>query len=64
MQVDGERCPLCERCLAALACLKRALVQEQPGGLPILQPTQCAGCGYCSLACPHGAIVEREVEYA
>jgi len=48
------------RCLAAIACLNRALVQEKPGSLPVLDPDRCAGCGFCGPACPHGAIVDLE----
>ena len=60
LRVDRERCPPCERCLAALACLKGALTQKEAGAPPTLQPQRCSGCGYCSLACPHGAVVEHE----
>ena len=61
LRVDGERCPPCKRCLAALACLNGALAQEGPGALPVLDPDRCSGCGFCGPACPHEAIVEQEV---
>ncbi len=61
LRIDGERCPPCLRCLAAIACLNGALVQERPGALPVLDPDRCSGCGFCGSACPHNAIAEKEI---
>ena len=61
LRIDGERCPPCLRCLAAVACLNGALVQERPGALPVLDPDRCSGCGFCGSACPHNAIAEKEI---
>ncbi|HHS96696.1 MAG TPA: hypothetical protein ENK08_02155 [Chloroflexi bacterium] len=61
LRIDGGRCPPCLRCLAAIACLKGALVQERAGTPPVLDPDRCSGCGFCGPACPHDAVVEEEV---
>jgi translation initiation factor RLI1 len=43
-------------CLAALACPRKVLRQEMPFEMPEPNPTMCAGCGVCVVACPVKAI--------
>ena len=61
--VDFESCspeahdPMCGACVAAEACVKRILEQEDPFDVPFLASnSMCTGCGKCVAACPLDAI--------
>lgn len=43
-------------CIAAQACLRRLLEQEQPGEIPMTDPFICQGCADCARAYPLKAI--------
>lgn len=43
-------------CVAALACPRKLLKQEQPGEIPMTDPSICQGCADCARACPLKAI--------
>ncbi len=43
-------------CKAAEACPSRLLKQEEPGFLPMTEPSFCRACGDCVRACPLKAI--------
>ena len=43
-------------CVAVLACPRKLLKQEQPGEIPMTDPSICQGCADCARACPLKAI--------
>lgn len=43
-------------CLAAEACPRKLIEQEQPGEIPMTNPSLCRACGDCIRACPMKAI--------
>jgi len=43
-------------CLAAKACPRKLLRQEEPYEPPMPHPSVCKACGDCVRACPHKAI--------
>ena len=43
-------------CVAAQACPRKLLKQEQPGDIPMSDPFICQGCADCARACPLKAI--------
>ena len=58
--VDFSKCDpsQCQNgvCLAAQACSRKLLRQEEPGDAPMSNPALCRGCGDCIRACPLKAI--------
>jgi translation initiation factor RLI1 len=58
--VDFTKCrpEKCEDgvCVAAQACPRKLMKQEQPGDIPMTNPSICKGCGDCARACPLKAI--------
>ncbi len=58
--VDYRKCDpaTCEGgvCIAARACPKKILYQEEPGEAPLTNPGNCKGCSECARVCPLGAI--------
>ena len=65
--INFDRCdpklhnPRDGRCVAADACKKKLLIQEEPFDGPMLMSaSMCVGCGDCVHACPACAIsIER-----
>ena len=58
---EGEPVPILKTdnrkiCVAALACPRKLLKQEQPGEIPMTDPSICQGCADCARACPLKAI--------
>ncbi len=49
-------CFHCEQPWCAKACPAGALSQRAADGLVLLDPSRCAGCKACVLACPFGAM--------
>lgn len=47
-------CNHCERPICVEVC-PTAAMQQRPDGLVLVNSDQCAGCRYCSWACPYGA---------
>jgi translation initiation factor RLI1 len=43
-------------CVAAQACPRKLMKQEQAGDIPMTNPSICKGCGDCARACPLKAI--------
>jgi MinD superfamily P-loop ATPase len=43
-RIVEERCRVCARCLARLACRPRAIVVEDPGEAPFVDASRCFGC--------------------
>ncbi len=43
-------------CLAARACPRKVLRQENPGEVPMPDPAVCRGCADCVRACPQKAV--------
>lgn len=58
--IDFNKCrpAECENglCLAAQACERRLLIQENVYEPPMPDPSLCRGCGDCSRACHLGAV--------
>jgi Fe-S-cluster-containing hydrogenase component 2 len=54
--VDPFLCQCCDRCTARTVCRSKALVQLDPGELPIVDASRCYGCDLCVPSCPFGAI--------
>ncbi len=54
--VDPERCHTCLKCQVRPVCRPRALVQIEPGELPVIEMDRCRGCLVCVPACPFGAV--------
>lgn len=44
------------RCICIETCPRKLLKQEEPLDAPMLNQTDCRGCGDCVRACPLGAI--------
>ena len=44
------------KCVAAAACPRRLIRQEDPYDPPMMNPAICKGCRDCVRACPLGAI--------
>lgn len=57
--VEVAICRACASCPARRACRTRALVQIDPGDVPVVDPERCHGCHRCIPACPFGAVTAR-----
>ncbi len=62
LQIDRCSCQTCARCQARQVCKPRAIVQLEPGDLPIVDATRCRSCLVCIPACPFGAVRRTDRE--
>jgi TPP-dependent indolepyruvate ferredoxin oxidoreductase alpha subunit len=54
---DPSKCGDDGTCVAAAACTRKLLRQEEPFEPPMTDPSPCRGCSDCARVCPLGAIV-------
>ena len=55
--IRAEKCIFCADCLAAKACISRAIFRLDAKESAIIDAQFCHGCGMCIEACKGGAIV-------
>ncbi len=48
-------CNHCQEPICAEVCPAEA-IQKRPDGIVLIEAGRCVGCGYCSWACPYGAL--------
>ena len=60
-EVVGEACQGCFPCSARRVCKAKALMQFDPGEMAVVDQPRCRGCATCLPACPHTAIVMRDI---
>jgi indolepyruvate ferredoxin oxidoreductase alpha subunit len=61
--IDRSRKPMptirdCRRCGTCVRIGCPALGKDETGH-PVIDPTQCIGCGQCAQSCPFGCIIEE-----
>ena len=53
--VNKDRCPQNHKCPAITVCPKKAISQESPFSLPVVDAEKCIVCGKCMMYCPKKA---------
>lgn len=56
MTINKMRCPQNHRCPAIMVCPKKAITQNGPFSLPVIDQEACIECGKCIRFCPRRAI--------
>jgi ferredoxin len=58
--VNKNKCPQNHRCPAIAVCPTKAISQQSPFTLPVIDAEACIVCGKCMKYCPMGAFEKSE----
>ncbi|CCC39131.1 2Fe-2S iron-sulfur cluster-binding protein [Haloquadratum walsbyi] len=75
IQIDRNKCILCNRCVEACNDVQVAGVLQMEGSgqdtrigfqndSPTMEDSTCVSCGHCATVCPTGSLVEKGIEDA